>query len=527
MASGGNMYQWSGPNGYTSNLQNPIINNATNQNAGTYTVTVTDASGCTGISSTTLIINLLPMAIINSNGPLCAGNKLNLMATGGVSYNWTGPNSFTSSLQNPMINGVIMINGGPYTVTVTDINGCTTSTATNVVIQSSPNAILSSNSPVCNGGDITFQLSGGISYLWQGPNNFTSNAQNPIISNASSANNGTYTVTVTGQNGCTTSVSTIVSVTGQLNATVSTNSPICEGDTLRLMTNGGVSYVWNGPNGFVSSLQNPIITSVLSSSSGTYILTVSDVSGCTGTRTINVDVNQKPLAVITGDTEICVGEALILQSPNVGILLWSTNDVSSSIMVNPIINTTYTLVVEMNGCRDTAFYPIIVKPKPILSINLSMATLTVGESIQLIASGAAQYEWSPPKGLSCTDCPDPIATPMETSIYCVKASLDDCPVDTCIVITVLDGCSFVFPNIFTPNGDGSNDQWCSKAQDCVVSQILSIYDRWGNLMYRSSGAEVCWDGGTTLQNNVYTFLLQIVKADGKEENLSGNITLVR
>jgi gliding motility-associated-like protein len=109
----------------------------------------------------------------------------------------------------------------------------------------------------------------------------------------------------------------------------------------------------------------------------------------------------------------------------------------------------------------------------------------------------------------------------------VQGIVDGCVADTCINIIVLDGCQFVFPNIFSPNGDGINDVWCSQSQACIVSQTLTIFDRWGNLVHQTTGSEVCWYGGNNIANNVYTYFLQLQKQDGKEESIAGNITLVR
>ncbi|MBK8625314.1 MAG: SBBP repeat-containing protein [Saprospiraceae bacterium] len=527
MASNGIAYQWSGPNGFTNMTQNPVINNATLLNSGLYSVTVTAAGGCTGMANMNVVVNSLPLVNSTSNGPLCEGNIINLSVNGGVAFNWSGPNGFTNNVQNPTINNASSLNAGVYTVTVTDTNGCSASTSTNVVVNPKPTAILSSNSPVCNGGDISFQLSGGMSYNWQGPNGFVSMVQNPVVTNASAVNSGTYTVEVTNQNGCISNASTPVIVTGQLSVDLTSNSPICENDTLRLMANAGLTFVWNGPNGFTATVQNPTIPSANLSATGNYILTVSDVSGCTGTRQINVVITQNPVAIITGDQNICQGEPLILNTPSLGILNWSTNEVGTSITVAPSLNTTYTLIADLSGCKDTTSFDVIVSPKPNITINVNNPIITLGQSIQLMASGGLDYIWTPSIGLSCADCPDPIATPSATTTYCVMLSLDGCLADTCVNITVRDNCQLIFPNIFSPNGDGINDIWCSKAQDCIGVQSLAIYDRWGNLLHNQTGTEVCWDGGTNFQNNVYTYLLNIVKSDGKTVNLTGTITLVR
>ena len=100
-------YSWSGPNGFTSSLQNPTIPAINNNGSGTYTLIVSNNFGCK--DTTTLSVNVLAnnAVTINSNGPLCTGQTLNLSASNGNSYAWSGPNGFTSSLQNPTINNVV------------------------------------------------------------------------------------------------------------------------------------------------------------------------------------------------------------------------------------------------------------------------------------------------------------------------------------------------------------------------------------------------------------------------------------
>ena len=136
----------------------------------------------------------------------------------GATYSWTGPNGFTSSLQNPVINNVTVANAGSYSVTVT-VGQCTsTSATTSVVINSIPaTPVVSINSPVCEGTNLnlTASLIPGVSYSWTGPNNFSSSNQNPTITNAGSINAGTYTVTVTA-NGCTSTPASVTAIVNML-----------------------------------------------------------------------------------------------------------------------------------------------------------------------------------------------------------------------------------------------------------------------------------------------------------------------
>src|SRR5678815_1584819 len=121
----------------------PSITNVTTNAAGTYTVTVTNAGGCTDQATTNVTINAAPTATAGNNGPRCVGQTLNLTSSGGTSYSWTGPDGFTSNQQNPSITNVTTNAAGTYTVMVTNAGGCTDQATTNVTI----NACLLYTSP--------------------------------------------------------------------------------------------------------------------------------------------------------------------------------------------------------------------------------------------------------------------------------------------------------------------------------------------------------------------------------------------
>ena len=204
----GATYAWTGPNGFTSSLQNPTRTSATTADAGTYSVTVT-VNGCTSAAGTTnVVVNATPATPTASNGgPYCDGQTIQLSTpvVSGATYSWTGPNGFTSSLQNPTRTSATTADAGTYSITVT-VNGCPSAAGTtNVVVNATPATPTASNGgPYCDGA--TIQLStpfvSGATYAWTGPNGFTSSAQNPTRTNAATADSGTYVVTVT-VNGCT------------------------------------------------------------------------------------------------------------------------------------------------------------------------------------------------------------------------------------------------------------------------------------------------------------------------------------
>ena len=118
----GAAYSWTGPNGFTSSAQNPSIPNATTSASGIYSVTVL-LNGCTSAAgATTATVNATPAApTASNNGPINAGATLNLTSSTvpGATYNWTGPNSFTSTEQNPSIVNATTNASGLYSVTAT------------------------------------------------------------------------------------------------------------------------------------------------------------------------------------------------------------------------------------------------------------------------------------------------------------------------------------------------------------------------------------------------------------------------
>jgi hypothetical protein len=207
----GATYNWTGPNGFTSTLQNPIIASSSTTNmSGTYLVTAS-VNGCTSTNVfTTVLVNAVPLApIVSNNGPVCEASQLALSSSTipGATYNWTGPNGFTSTLQNPIVSTNVTNNmAGNYNV-IASLNGCTSANeSTIVLVNAVPLApVISNNGPITEGDTLVLSASAinGASYSWFGPNGFSSSQQNPTVStNVSFAMWGNYFVSVT-VNGCT------------------------------------------------------------------------------------------------------------------------------------------------------------------------------------------------------------------------------------------------------------------------------------------------------------------------------------
>ena len=186
-------YSWTGPNGFSSTLQNPSIVNSTTATSGTYSVTVSDAAGHRGTATTTVVINPLPVAIITASTPSCSTGCITLTASGGVSYSWSGGSNS---------NTIIACNDGTYYVTAVSAAGCKDEEkirATPVY----PNVAYITASPACS-GCTTLTASFGSAYLWS-----TGSTSYSIMACTA----GTYSVIVTDYNGCQSTATTTVGST--------------------------------------------------------------------------------------------------------------------------------------------------------------------------------------------------------------------------------------------------------------------------------------------------------------------------
>ncbi|GIV40886.1 MAG: hypothetical protein KatS3mg034_0196 [Vicingaceae bacterium] len=473
-ATGGVSYSWSGPNGFSANSQNPSIPNASTAASGTYTVTVTDANGCSNTATTNVTVNPLPNPTASSNSPICSGQTLNLSATGGVSYSWSGPNGFSANSQNPSIPNASTAASGTYTVTVTDANGCSNTATTNVTVNPLPNPTASSNSPICSGQTLNLSASGGVSYSWSGPNGFSANSQNPSIPNASTAASGTYTVTVTDANGCSNTATTNVTVNPLPNPTASSNSPICSGQTLNLSATGGVSYSWSGPNGFSANSQNPSIPNASTAASGTYTVTVTDANGCSNTATTNVTVNPLPNPTASSNSPICSGQTLNLSASGGVSYSWSGPNGFSANSQNPSIpnastaaSGTYTVTVtDANGCSNSATTNVTVNPLPVPAFSVNVAcpnSATAFVNNSSIPSGSiASYFWSMPGGTpASSNASNPSTVYPSGGSYTVT-----------LIATSNAGCvdstSLSFNVPFTPVANFSADTVCEGNTTCFT-----------------------------------------------------------
>lgn len=555
-------YHWTGPNGYTSNTQNPTISPVALSDSGSYFVYGTIGTCTSATFSTNVSVNPLPATPIGtSNSALCEGDTLFFSANtiSGVNYNWTGPNSYISIQQNPIILDVTNAIAGDYLLAVTDaVTGCISHNDTiQVVVNNLPViSSVSSNSPVCSGNNINLNAvtSSNVSLLWQGPNNYNSNLTNPVITNAQVNMSGSYSLTITDiTTGC---LSSIVSTTVQVNQTpapptLTSNSPICAGNALNLTASSdvGANYAWTGPNAFNSTNQNPTINAAVSSQSGVYSV-VSTLLACNSLpSTITVLINDLPSTpVLSANSPLCFGGTLTINSnaSNSVSYNWNgpnsftsnesnitINNATSAISGDYILSTT-----DLNtGCTSlNANINIFVNAVPDAPEMEVTKQLCYGDTLYLsTTSSALLYSWTGPNGF-ISDIQNPVITGVSDNtigIYSLTVTSANGCISEDTIIVVLD-CQdisdIIVPNVFTPNGDGENQTF--KVITADLKQVeVEIYDRWGLLIYSWNNIDGSWDGtnknGKECSAGTYFYIVNATTWLGKNISKKGTLSLYR
>lgn len=307
-------FEWTGPGGFTSNLQNPVGVVPVLVGDNTYTVTVTDSANTTASASVTVNAAVDPLLPRPSAAPtaIVLGDSVELSCdpVGGsgtyIRYEWTGPAGFASDLQNPGFVATPLVGEHLYTVSVWDSVGLFSQASVTVTVVAYPLLANPSATPIAIAAGESITLSctptGGsgvyVSFSWTGPDGFTSSQQNPDPIKIDSAGMKTYTVTVTDSLGFTDTASvTVPVVESALRANPVANPDLLttgQSTTLTCLPTGGtgeyISFVWEGPNGFSSSVQNPGLVTPRLPGANIYTVTVTDASGLVATESVCVVV---------------------------------------------------------------------------------------------------------------------------------------------------------------------------------------------------------------------------------------------
>jgi len=545
IASGGLNYQWAAHSSLSqTNIYNPV---ATPTTTTTYTVTVSDNTGCEDTDEVVVFLHPAPQADAGQDSYICQGNSVSLSAGGGVDYQW----QHHAALDNPNIpNPTATPNQTTtFTVTVTDNNGCTDTDSVTVFIQTAT-AQVSNDTTICQGGSVQLIAGGGNAYLWLPAYSLDDSLSSQPIAQPDSTT--TYTVEVTDTVGCVATASVTVTVVQAITAGFSV-SGLCEGDSTYFTDNstdvlGNIStWDWNFGNG--NSASGSPVPSHMYNQTGSYnvSLYVENNFGCSDTISKTIVINEKPhIAFTAHPSNGCVPMVVSFdnQSTNSVSYQWLFGTGTTSNMENPqhtyFTAGTYNVVLtgtSADNCSGFATQTISLYNSPQASFN---ATPAIGNtatpvSFNNTSNGGNSWLWNFGDGGSSTE-QNPTHSYSSPGTYQVELyvqNIYNCT-DTAIrEVVIEDNMTFFMPNAFKPNGNGLNDTFGPKGIGLNNEYFeMYIYDRWGKQQFYTNDFNKHWDGRSARGNlcppGVYTWVVYFKTHSGVEHKyrFTGTVTLL-
>jgi len=382
-ATGGVGYNWSNGDATASTNVCPITTT-------TYTITVTDANGCTDSDELIVTVWPLPTADAGPDVSICLNDCTSLTATGGVGYIWNTGDATATINACPVITTT-------YTITVTDGNGCTDSDEVIVTVWPLPTADAGADVSICVGDCTLLNASGGISYLWS-----TGDVTQSL--NVCPTDTTVYTVTVTDANGCTDSDDITVTVWPLPIANAGPDQTISNGvsTTLTGTASGGsgsYTYRWEPASELVDPTVEDPATIILCADTNFILIVTDAITGCVSLPdTMRVTIKGGPLTTCpepTPDT-ICEGEMVQLHAATSGgsgvytHLWWSKPPGFTSTAQDtsdyPVVSTWYYVTADDGFLTFTDSVFIPVTPFPTVDAG---SDATICEDVTHTLSGAA------------------------------------------------------------------------------------------------------------------------------------------
>ena len=530
-ATGGLNYSWSPTDSLSNSLNGitqafPIITTE-------YIVTAIDTNGCVQSDSMLLTVNDLPIGDVIEDVDICIGDSTQLNATGGDTYIWTPTTNLSDvNIADPWATSIVTTN---YSVIITDINGCSDIDTVLVTVNNLPNVSAGNDTQICIGDTTQLLVTGGNIYLWTPATGLSSDtSSNPMVIINDTAE---YIVIGTDINGCINSDTVSVIINPFPTVSAGNDINICIGDTAQLTATGGESYNWtNGMFLDDNLIFNPNATP---DTTMEFIVTVTDSNTCVNTDSVNVSVF---IIKAISDQSICIGDSVQLDVyGSIGnSYTWTpATYLSNPNITNPYstaqVNITYYVSVsDVQGCSDQDSVIITVLSAPIASFTSEIEAGCEGALVNFTNTSfdGFTFNWLFGSGATSSDENPTYVFPYGENFTATLAVTNS---NGCIDDSTFSGSTLDFddyfeifiPNVFTPNGDGENDIFAvDVAGELNKCSDLKIYNRWGQIIFISTGGNTKWDGrtnvGKAVSEGTYFFVIDV---NGVMK--SGSVTVFR
>lgn len=445
-----------------------------------------------------------------------------------------------STVRNP---AYTFTDSGSYQValTVTNSKGCEKTTFADLVVRTRPLLSVPHDTLMCNIDTISLAATGPPgTYIWTPNYNISPLTGNTV--KVSPDVTTTYTVSLTTVPGCTSADTIRVNVVNFVTLEAGADITMCLTDTLQLVPfSNGLRYEWTPVETLNDSqAKNPLITPV---SQNTLYTVTAYIGKCFATDNVRVTAIPYPDVRTISDTAICYGDAVQLFAEGGVYYSWTpaiaiNNFRVPNPVVNPGVTTTYTVsVTDTLGCPKPTIKDVLVRVIPPVPAFAGNDTAVVLEQpLQLQASGAEFYIWSPPGYLSDTTISNPIAKfdsdAGEYHTYTVRVSTPEgCFAHDTLTVRLFRTLPDIFvADAFTPNGDYLNDVFHVYPVGIRELDYFRIFNRWGQLLFSTNTSENGWDGtyrGREQSSDTYVWVASGTDYLGRKIVKKGTLTLMR
>lgn len=545
-------YAWNNPGTDTTETVSGL-------SAGIYVVTVTDSSGCSTIDSITVTNDSLVNLAVDPPAPtLCAGDSVTLTASGAEIYSWNPAAGLNTA------NASVVIASPAFSITYTltgSIAACSDSITVSVIVQPLP---LSSFSVVpssaCEGTDVIITYTGASSPLATYNWNFnggiitSGSGQGPFEVHWNSGANYTTSLSVI-ENECTSLLTQqpVMIYAPPVPSFTIAPPEICAGKMVQVYYTGNASasaiYNWSFGGGtlLTGAGQGPYVLQYNLQGQEVVMLTVTE-NGCTSSKNDTLQINSPAIAAfIASETTGC--DSLFVQFTNLSVGgtsdQWNFGDGTSGIESNPTktyVTGSYTvtlIITTPDGCKDTLTIPdyINVYPTPTAQFSVSPAAnvplFLKDANFQFFNSSLnGSGFWWDFGDSTFSDDTNPSHQYISSGNYKVAllAYNGSCFDSASASFLMVDpNPDYFIPDAFTPNGDGIND-FLTVLGSQIQSAHLNIYNRWGKMIFESTGIDQGWDGtfkGMSAEIGTYVYLVNVVYLTGEKGTATGNVLLLR
>ncbi len=296
------------------------------------------------------------------------------------------------------------------------------------------------------------------------------------------------------------------------------------------------TYLWKGPGGFTSTSYEVAFRPLQYKDTGIYSVKLKN-AWCYYTDSFTVNAYLEPGLTVSSSYNVCEGETVQLNASGNGAFAWKPAiGLTATNIPNPVFNgpdsVKYKVYAANTGCADSAAVAVNVLKKVTVDAGPDKVFIK-GDTIELTASvkgTVASLTWSPPIYINDIYAVTPLVNPPGTQLYTLTAtSPNGCGNSTDDVRVIMFNDIYI-PNAFSPNGDGNNDVFRVQPFTDYLVIHMSIYNRWGKIIYNSNEVSPAWDGkfnGKLLSTGAYIYYIEITGPHGKRITRQGTVTLIR